>query len=315
VPRLSILIPCLGGAAEFDGTLVSLLQHRPDDCEVLVVHREPYSDPYDLAGEVTFLHAGEAETLVELVNLGIESARGEIVHLVGCGLEVEEGWAEPAMRHFADDETAAVAPVVLKADRKTVAAAGLMWTMAGTRRVCRSRSLTMLGPTLAAGFWRKSVLEALDGLEVPLGDELADVGLGLAIRHLNLKVVCESKSRVFQNENFVEQPAASAAAFGQCAERLFWRAATQSGIALPLALHPLAVFADSISRLPGMGTILSPLGRLLAWTELGAARQYQRKLVRADRLLTGGELDTPATVPLAASRDARQPAAHSRKAA
>src|SRR5436305_571247 len=36
VPRLSIIIPCLGGAAEFDGTLVSVLQNRPADCEVLV---------------------------------------------------------------------------------------------------------------------------------------------------------------------------------------------------------------------------------------------------------------------------------------
>jgi len=55
VPRLSIVIPCLGGAAEFDATLVSVLQHRPADCEVLVIHNEPYDDPYALGHEVRFV--------------------------------------------------------------------------------------------------------------------------------------------------------------------------------------------------------------------------------------------------------------------
>src|SRR5437773_6639777 len=89
VPRLSIIIPCLGGAAEFDATLVSVLQNRPTDCEVLVLHTEPYDDPYSLGDEVRFIesHAG---SLVELLNIGVEQASGEVLHIVGCGLEATE---------------------------------------------------------------------------------------------------------------------------------------------------------------------------------------------------------------------------------
>jgi hypothetical protein len=78
------VIPCQGGAAEFDGTLVSVLQNRPADCEIVVVHRDPYDDPYGLGSEVRFIRS-DGHQLVGLANLGIEQARGEVVHLLGCG--------------------------------------------------------------------------------------------------------------------------------------------------------------------------------------------------------------------------------------
>ena len=69
VPRLSIVIPCLGGAADFDGTLVSVLQNRPADCEVLVLHTEPYDDPYGLRNEVRFMES--RGSLVDLLNVAV----------------------------------------------------------------------------------------------------------------------------------------------------------------------------------------------------------------------------------------------------
>src|SRR5947207_15332600 len=97
VPRLSIIIPCLGGAAEFDGTLVSVLQNRPADCEVLVAHSEPYSDPYALRGEVYFVES-PAGSIVELLNAALDATSGEVVHIVGCGIEATEAWAEGALK-------------------------------------------------------------------------------------------------------------------------------------------------------------------------------------------------------------------------
>src|SRR4029079_2160236 len=96
VPRLSIIIPCLGGGAEFDGTLVSVLQNRPADCEVLVAHSEPYDDPYDLRGEVHFIEV-PAASLVERLTDALDAASGEIVHIIGCGLEARESWTAPAL--------------------------------------------------------------------------------------------------------------------------------------------------------------------------------------------------------------------------
>src|SRR5688572_24937936 len=109
VPRLSIVIPCVGGAAEFDGTLVSVLQHRPADCEVVVLHTEQYDDPYDLQGEVEFRRS-QHQTVVELVNEGLAAATGDIVHVLGCGVEATEGWADAALPHFDDPQVATVSP-------------------------------------------------------------------------------------------------------------------------------------------------------------------------------------------------------------
>ena len=182
VPRLSVVIPCPGGATDFDGTLVAVLQNRPADCEVLVVHGEPYDDPYALDSEVRFVRA-TCHDLASLANIGIEQATGEIVHLIGCGLTAQEGWTVPAVAQFKDPEVATVSPVVLAADRQHVHAAGVRWSLGGARQVVaddrvllagagRLRS-KILGPTLAAGFYRRDVLAALGGFEAGLGDSLA----------------------------------------------------------------------------------------------------------------------------------------------
>jgi hypothetical protein len=167
VPRLTILIPCVGGAAEFDATLVSVLQHRPADCEVLVVHTEPYDDPYDLDGEVQFLRTDRSCKLVDLLNEGLAAADGQIVHILRCGLEVTEGWTDGAVDRFSDADVAAVSPLVMEADRTTLAAAGVKWTVGGSRRVVADQRVLqggsgrlragILGPTLAAGFYRREV--------------------------------------------------------------------------------------------------------------------------------------------------------------
>jgi hypothetical protein len=194
VPRLTIVIPCLGGAAEFDGTLVSVLQHRPADCEVLVLHVDQYDDPYGLEGEVRFLQVAGRPTLVDLVNRGLAAAAGDIIHVVACDLQPAEGWTEPALKQFQlDRDVAAVAPVILAADRQQIAAAGVCWSAAGQRRVLsgpraleQAARAACLGPALAAGFFRRDVLEAWHGFESSLGDDLADVGLAIAIRDLGL---------------------------------------------------------------------------------------------------------------------------------
>ena len=58
VPRLAIVISAIGSIESLEGTLVSVLENRPADCEILVVLNRPYSDPYDLQGEVRFVAIG-----------------------------------------------------------------------------------------------------------------------------------------------------------------------------------------------------------------------------------------------------------------
>jgi hypothetical protein len=291
VPRLSIVIPCVGGAAEFDGTLVSILQNRPADCEVLVVHTEPYNDPYSLTGEVRFIEA--QESLVGLLNLAVEEAQGEVLHIVGCGLEVIETWTDAALEHFCDPEVAAVSPAIVQADRQSLVAAGIYWSLGGTRRVVsdgrviergsgRLRS-RIQGPTLAAAFYRRDVIAALGGFDAQMGDHLADVSMALDIQALGRLHVCEPASRlveVGQRPNSAKTDFAA----GRASERLFWRHAHQRGISAALAMHGCSVAASAIVKRPSQ-FLGSLAGRGLAWLEIGAAARHEQRLAAANERL------------------------------
>ena len=57
MPRLAIIISAVGSIEALENTLVSVLENRPADCDVVVVHSKPYSDPYELKNEVRFVSA------------------------------------------------------------------------------------------------------------------------------------------------------------------------------------------------------------------------------------------------------------------
>jgi hypothetical protein len=289
----------LGGAAEFDGTLVSILQNRPADCEVLVVHTEAYDDPYELHGEVRFLET-KTDSILELLNIAVHAAAGEILHIVNCGLEASEGWTKAAVAHFDDPEVAAVSPLIVGPDRESIVAAGIRWSAGGARHVVRDRRIAVpgsgrlrarvLGPTLAAAFYRRDVLAAVGGFDTDLGAELADVGAGVAIQALGRLRVCEPASQLVQvylprgarDGGFVS---------GRGAERLFWRWASMHGWAVALGLHPFSVVADCIRRGATICLATSLLGRVASSLEVGALQRYQQTLSHAaNRLAEAAEL-------------------------
>lgn len=319
VPRLTILIPCVGGAAEFDATLVSVLQHRPDGCEVLVIHTEPYSDPYELGAEVQFLRAGRDAQRTDLINEGLAAAAGEVVHLLGCGIEATEGWTQPALDRFHDPEVAAVSPLVMNAGGERLLAAGVRWTLGGSRRVVADQRIKLggsarlragiLGPTLDAGFFRRDVLQALGGFDSRMDERLADVDLALSIAALDLQTVCEPGSRVLLSPGKTDACPFGFAS-GWSAERLFWRHAASRGLLASLAFHPFALIGDVLRTRSLAGTLATELGRLAAWLEIGSSARYQKRLAVATQRLA--ETNEPATIRLAAPA---KPAAVKRKAA
>jgi len=305
VSRLSIVIPCLGGAAEFDATLVSVLQNRPASSEVLVVHTEPYDDPYSLAGEVRFIES-EASSLVELLNKAIEEASGDLLHIVSCGLEATEGWTARAVAHFNDPDVAAVSPIVLGPDRQTLIAAGVRWSLGGARRLVKDRRVispgsgrlraTIHGPTLGAAFYRRDVLAALGGFDAACGAGHADIAIALAIQSLAGLHVCEPQSQLVQTS---EQAVVRDNGFqtGRAAERLFWRYAAKRGLLTSLAIHPWTIAADLVARPNSLSAVASLLGRAVATLELGAVQLHQDQVAAAEqRLAELDRLRTPVRV-------------------
>jgi hypothetical protein len=297
VSRLSIVIPCLGGAADFDGTLVAVLQHRPADCQLIVVHRQPYDDPYRLGGEVEFHERPQAGSLCDLLNAGIELAEASIVHVLACGLEPVEGWTEPALAHFRDEEVAAVAPALLDASGTKLLAAGVRLSAGGSRCVLRDRRLLLpgsghlraaiRGPTLTAGFYRREVLEILGGFDAAATDRLADVALALDLEALELRTQLEPASRIARVIDPLFTAPDNAFARGRAAERLFWQNAGNVGLPLALAAHALTATASTLADLPNPAGLV---GRTLALCEVGSVRRREARLAAAaDRLAARAE--------------------------
>ncbi len=257
MPRLSIIIPVLDSTTLLEEGLVSVLQYRPADCEVIVVLSGEYDDPYNLRDEdVRFVNAGEASDWLSIVNRGLAVAAGDVVHLLACGAEVQEAWADRALTHFEDAQVAAVAPLVLTAgDTERVLAAGVQVhrSGAGGARLAGKRlsgvpqvSQAVLGPSAIAAFYRTEALTAVgDQLDTFVGPALADVDLALRLQHDGFQAVFEPTSQiVLPRETLPTEAAGRERACHQ--ERLFWRHLSAQGRAAQIALHFLAVLGESL---------------------------------------------------------------------
>jgi hypothetical protein len=289
------------------------LQHRPDRSEIIVAHRQAYSDPYQLRDEVTFSHV-ESNSLVDLINDAIQDARGDVVHVLAAGSEVRDGWTQPALRHFADPRIAAVAPLVLK-----LASPGRIETMGvsyhrGGERVSVGHDLPIpdhhalrdevLGPSLSAGFFSRDSLLALGGFCREVGDEVADIDFALALRDLGCRFVLEPKSQVAYAPLEPKRSILGAISRGLAAETLFWRHWGREGRITSALAHPATTLVDALRNEGIIAGGLKLLGRAFGLASVRASRGYEQQLTAAAELL--GDLETRSeAIPLHAIREER----------
>ncbi len=289
MPRLSIIIAHSSRAQQLEATLVSVLQNRPDDCEVIVVHRGDYDDPYELADEVRYLEVAAHSKEVDCLNTGIWSARSPLIHILASGVEVESGWTDAAIAEFDDPNVGLVSPLVVNADaRDEILTAGLQTGLGGRRVVCgagmkldheKARRLQPVGPSLLAGFYRQSAVMRCGGFEARVGTTLSDLDLALSLNGIQLKCRLAVESRVHARK--LPQESATALESGRNGERLVWRHAPHFGWAATMLSRP-AVFAAEL-----IGGALRPsawgrlAGRLLAYVEFGKFRKHHLHLRQA----------------------------------
>lgn len=287
--RLSILIPFVGTTQLLEETLLSVLENRPEQSEILVVLGRRYDDPYQLGDEVRFVQAPPRAGLVGCLNLGIGMSRAEIVHVLACGTEVTDGWADWALSHFGDPQVACVAPLVL--DSRTpgrVIAAGSDYLRGGSLQWLRpapsvaelpAEPMPVLGPHTAAAFYRKSALERVGCFEAEAGDRLALVDMALLLKHAGFEALSDPHCQVRLSPAARDRAGAFRRAWD--AERLFWRWASVHGWGGSLASHVATLTTEGMrgalrpSLLPWMA------GRLMGGLSIGSHRRCRRRLRQA----------------------------------
>ena len=290
MPRLSIVIPVWGKLKQLEDTLLSVLENRPDDSEIVVVLDEAYADPYNLKDEIRFIEAPRGAGLAAAINQGVLVSRAPIVHLLLCGARAGEGWCEAALERFDDPGVAAVAPVLVNQDRPaTMLAAGVSYGVGGRIRLLgRGRPAAdaagyqrwVQSPHLVAGFYRQSALSSVALFSPDVGDRLTVLDLALSLQQAGLRTELESRCRVLAAAGADRR----GGPFGRSLEleRFFWRFFPRGRWALAILCHLLVVLGESLAGIPRLAAPAQLAGRLWGMLCLGSHSQNRRRLRRLE---------------------------------
>ena len=293
-PRLSIVIPTPTDTAAMEETLVSVLEHRPDDCEIVVALACEYADPWNIREEVRFVQAPAGSSLVSCVNLGMAASEGDVVHILAAGWRATEGWTDLPLERFEDDDVGAVVPLGVAADdlervvsagvrcavggRRIDVAADTKWRKAIASGTLPTGATVPQGPVLEAGFWRSDLLAMTGrGFTTACGDAAADADMAVTLARSGRRVVVEQHSRVVApavTTSKVRRPSFQA---GLHAERLFWRSVAGSSFVSALVLHVVEIVRHAFARAP-LGTVPMLVGRLVAFLQFGDSMARYRQL-------------------------------------
>lgn len=284
--RLSIVVPVLDDPARMNDTLVSILENRPEDCEIIVVLNGPYDDPYDLKHEVTFLEAPRTASLVECINRGIAVSGAPVVHVLGCGLLATSTWADVALSAFADPALAAVVPVAVdRLDVNRIVSGGAKLRRWGSvvqlpGQTAAESHPVVADPDVFAVFVRKAALPQFAPVSRAVGDRLALLDLTMKLKAAGGACRLAPASRVvglpadaLPNEGAIKS--------GLYAERLYWRWLPQLGGWWTVPLHGAAVLSELVTTIVRPSNLLKAAGRLAALFSLRRFRDHWRRIAVA----------------------------------
>lgn len=297
MPRLSVIIPVLGNPAQMEDSLVSVLEHRPPDCEILVLLNSGYDDPYDLKDEVRFVEGPSESRWVDLLNIGVGLSRGAILQVLPCGVQATAEGTQEALAHFHNPEVGLVVPVVADSRnaRRVLAAAARYEPNSGRlRRLARSVGATQTDyvrgvvpdPDWPVAFYRRAALMQVGQFSDKVGERLAGVDVALALAEAGFRALLEPQCRMSASSgrpnvegNYVR---------GQMVERLFWR--WRQGWVGSLLRHAWLVGGEALKGLYRPAGIARLAGRLAGCVQMTQAENQKRG---ADRPVRAPRRSTP----------------------
>jgi GT2 family glycosyltransferase len=296
-PELSVVVPSHNRPDLLRACLSAVLRHAPAGTEVLVVDDgSPGAAASAVAATfpgVRCLRAPRRRGFCAAANAGLAAARGAVVELLNDDTEVEPGWAEAALAHFAAADVAAVAPLVLRWDghapATTIDSAGDRYYRGGVARKRGHgeplgpdylRPCRVFGASASSAFYRRELALRVGAFPERFGAYFEDVDLSFRLHRAGGAVVFEPASRVRHRVSASYGPPRRRLLEQQSRneELVFWRNLPSGELARALPLH-LAVLAGKAWRRWGEGNLLPFLvGRLRALAEVRAIVRHRRRL-------------------------------------
>ncbi|MCS7045255.1 MAG: glycosyltransferase [Gemmataceae bacterium] len=296
---LSIVIPSYHRSDLLARCLTTVTAHAPPGTEVIVVDD---ASPGACAARTAAAFAGVRVVrqarrggFAAAANAGIRAASGWVVELLNDDTEVQPGWADAALRWFAEPTIAAVAPLVLAWPEGTIIdSAGDDYDFGGfARKRGHGQRLAaeflqpcfVFGASAAAAFYRRAALQQVGLFPVSFGAYFEDVDLACRLQRAGWQTRYEPASRVLHHvaashgrprRRLLEQQSRNE-------ERLFWRnlagdeyrralprhAAVllgkawrrwQEGTLTPWLIGRLRAFRDGLAALVGRGGLDGRVG-------------------------------------------------------
>jgi len=278
VSLLSIIIPHHRDTetSAFEETLASVLENRPARSEILVASNGEYSDPWDIGSDgVRIIDFPNERSPIRLLNNAIAETRGTVVQVLHPGSVAGNGWAEPALGRFDNDNVAVVAGSVTDmVFPEVVLATGVSWHCGGGIRILTDTDpfaahFVQLAPHFANAFFRKSALDEIQHFLPRFNPQIAYIDAALLLAELNWQIVQESRSRVALRASDLQY--GSDYQWSRHSEQLFWRWSDWGGSGRSLIRHlgtvSCEVFWTTLSLRPAV-----LLGRLSGIDHFGANR-------------------------------------------
>jgi hypothetical protein len=170
-----------------ENTLVSVLEVRAADDELIIVHRGEYEDPYGLSGdEATVVETAASSSLAEQLNIAYGRASGEVIQVVVPGTILEPDWCDDALVAFEELDVDMIA-LGIKAPGSPGIQYGFESDAMPQRRLTTEAS-KIAGPMLGGTLIRRSTLECLGGWNSKIPSDLIDFEMSLMAKVLGLHV-------------------------------------------------------------------------------------------------------------------------------
>ena len=200
MPRLSLIVPFQCDSQALENTLVSVLELRSPDDELLIVHRGEYQDPYGLQGnEAKVLETPASTSLAEQLNIAVQNATGDVLQVVLPGTVLEPDWCVDALAAFDELDVDMIALGVSGSGANSLQY-GFEADLIPQRRATGEAS-KIAGPLLAGTMIRRSAIECLGGWNTKIPGDLIDFELCLMAKLLGLQVGVVEGSSVTCDES------------------------------------------------------------------------------------------------------------------